>query len=227
MTIVFTETWTGTTGAAWPAAWSTESRNTIQSNQGQMSAPAFATTSAYAALSPTLADSETLLTFIPDSSAISQAVSLTLSLRADGAGTVSSGFPPTTGISVNIVSNTGGSSLQRTVSGTTTFTASGTTQSVWVAATVYKLRFRVVGTHCQYRWWDSSGAEPGTWTLDTTNASVPTSAGSLRLGWAGTGSSARFIALDDLTVDDLVVATSNPPPVRTVNRVPLIRSANF
>lgn len=206
MTIVFTETWTGTTGAAWPSAWSTESRNTIQSNRGQMSAPAFGNTSAYAALSPTLGDSEVVFSFTPDSSVIGQSVSLVVASRADSAGTVSNAYPPNTGISV-VLTPAGASTLQRTVSGTTTFTGSGTTGSAWVAGTTYKLRYRVVGTHCQMRWWDSGGSEPSTWTLDITDASVPTTAGSLRLGLAGIGSVARLVNLDDLTVDNLVSAT--------------------
>lgn len=228
MTIVFTETWTGTNGAAWPAQWTASSAtNTIQSNQGRMICPTFGSSvSAYAPLSPTLADCEALLSFIPDASTLTVTTTLSVALRADGAGTASAKNPPTTGVSLYLVSD-GTSSSQRTVSGTTTFTNSGTAGSAWTAGTVYNARIHIVGTHIQMRWWDSSGSEPGTWALDSTNAAYPTSAGSLRLSFTGSGSSTHNIFVDDLTIDDLSSAASNPPPIRTINRVPLVRAANF
>lgn len=228
MTIVFTETWTGTDGSAWPAQWTSSSAaNTIQSGQGRMVCPTFgSSTVAFATLSPTQADCELLTSFIPDSTTLTVTTTLSVALRVDGAGTLTAKNPPTTGVSIYLLSD-GTSSVQRTVSGTTTFTTSGTAGSAWVAGTVYKTRIHVVGTHVQMRWWDASGAEPGTWVLDSTNAAFPVTAGHLRMSFTGSGSSTHNIFVDDLTLDDLAAAAANPRPIGRVQQQALVRASNF
>ena len=214
--VTYTESWTGANGAAWPAAWTTNSANgsaTIASNTGRM---AFTdTTGAYARAVltgvPPTTDTE-VLTSYQWSSNTAQAV---LNVYLRGSGGWQNPNRPRTGYGLNLVSTTGTITIQRNVNGTLTNlrTVAGgqavTTARQW-------LRFRVDGQDVMFRTWRDGTTEPSTWTSTLSDSSIP-GAGQLYLTHLrnSTNNAAKNLTLDDLVLTELLAVDTTPPSAPT------------
>ncbi len=78
----------------------------------------------------------------------------------------------------------------------------------------YGFRFRVVGTTLQGRIWNTSSAEPGTWTITATDSTI-TAAGKGGLAIQPGSTASVYLDFDDITVTDGVNADPNPTVTET------------
>jgi hypothetical protein len=200
---VLTETWTGTTGAAWPTPWTLvggPGTATIQANRGAITvtgAPGTGTGAIGMYYPESRADTD--VTVLWRVSSITMAfvnvqVRASATKATEGAGDYSSV----------------GYLLQPNIGSTTTLyiwrvsggvAALGTSATITVAAnTDYRFRLRASGGLVQAKFWAASATEPAAWTL-TYGDPNPLPAGGFwlgaRNGSAGTDNGYRF---DDMTV---------------------------
>lgn len=197
VTLPFTETWTGTTGAAWPPQWTIQSgTGTIQSNGGQLVASGGAYFSGRADLTSmaVAGDTDVVVTFTP-SSVITE---MYIVIGIDGDGTGAGQVQPDSGYTFwaspldNQISldRCDGSSDTQLVNGAFTFAAS----------TAYSVRFQRVGTTLRARIWAASGSEPTTWALTAILADTPKT-GRMFLGTQnGSDGVSKTVTFDNLTV---------------------------
>jgi hypothetical protein len=197
-----TETWTGTTGAAWPAQWTryagaTGSGSTIQSNAGRTSIPTVAgyATGDMMVLTGMTAAADVDLTATVTFSTIQEEY-LHLMVRSNATGTFSSG------IGLNIYPALGTTTAGFTYWNGGAYTAIGgdLTAGTWTANTPRKVRLQAIGTTIRVKIWDATAAEPATWlgSIDTTQQPQ---AGKVALTtFSGNTTSGGTVTLDDLTI---------------------------
>lgn len=204
MTTLAQETWTGTTGAAWPAQWTgtagaSGSTATIQSNAGRLT---FATVSGYATgrveyLSGMSASADFDLTVTVTFATIQEEY-LLLAVRSSS-DVFTSGY----GVQLYPANGTATCGLVKlTTSGPVTLGAGDLTAGSWTASVARKVRLRVVGTTLQVKVWDASGSEPGTWLSTITDSTYSASGRVGMYCMTGNTTSGSFVTLDDLTVTD-------------------------
>lgn len=198
-TLLASETWTGSNGAAWPAGWTTSGTGTatIQTNRGRLAttAAAWDALRAYRSTMAAVADSDTVILFTPPASGTWW---VTLGARTDGATQLTgNGGLGRNGIYAQFGSN-GGLGMFRNVADVSTTVAQATPG---IVATTYRLRLRLVGGGYQARLSDAASAEPAAWTIDHTDTAPYTTAGRVFLSVAAGGEGvARSVDFDDLTV---------------------------
>jgi hypothetical protein len=203
MTTLATETWTGTTGAAWPTQWTVSNPNgtaTIQGNAGQLTFPTGASyqSGALATLSGMTATRDTDVTVTVTFSQVTDEAYFWIGLRKSGTfGTNDYGYY------LSLYPGTGGAQILKHVSGTETVISSALGLGSWVAGTARKVRFQAVGNTVQVKAWPVGSQEPATWNFSTTDTSLSANTGAVFLGTFG--GAAANASIGSITVDDLSV----------------------
>lgn len=196
-----TETWTGTTGAAWPSQWTTRSGTaTIQTNAGRLVTPSTATWSNARVDNSGMAvrgDTNVLVTV---SFATQAPQYIIVGIDGDMGGT-SAG--PNTGYVVQLeptaTAASGGMSIFEKSAGTGTYRTGAGTVTL-TANTQYKLRFQRSGQVLQARFWPAANAEPTTWQASYTLTGTPVS-GRVSLGISNADvAGSRTVTFDDFSV---------------------------
>ena len=114
--------------------------------------------------------------------------------------------------------------LHRIASDGSTYTLIQNSASAGIGDIVtHWMRIYASGSTIKAKWWDDGSGEPGTWQIDTTDATYST--GDFLLGkWAGSSGVARLVVWDDLTINDVAAAAVRRRPRRPVlRRVPTRR----
>jgi hypothetical protein len=202
VTVVVSETWTGTNGDPWNAStWAEASASgtgavTIQAAAGRM----VPESSGYGRSRLSMADLADFELLVGVAQTTVTGVAFQLNFRTD---TSWSGGDPLNGFFAYFAGGADGSAqslvLDKIVAGTistlvsTTYTASGTAIT-WA-------RVRCVGTNIKVKAWKDGTGEPGTWAIDHTDASF--SSGKIGLSAFPPGA-AVTVDWDNLTVDDLL-----------------------
>lgn len=201
--VLFSETWTGADGAAWPSSWTsgnTSGAVDIQSNTGRLAVSDVTNAWSRSQLTglAARADSELLTSYTWSSTS---AVSY-LSVFLRGSGGWQNAYRPKNGYGLELQSNSGTVAVQKSVNGTAT-----TTQSVAGAQQVSTgkqwLRLRVSGSTIQFKIWADGTTEPTAWKSTNTDTSV-TGAGQLFLSVnRGSGNVGdKAVNFDDLSIRD-------------------------
>jgi PKD repeat protein len=211
LTLPFTETWTGTTGAAWPSAWSivqsagSGGSATIQANAGRLATGSSAGSymKAYLATMPSITDTDVLTSFTMN---VQQLTYFNIQINADHTQYASNaGEMPQNGYTLNFNGNATAANcafdMWKMVNGGYTQIYATTTITI-TAGTKYNVRFQRTGTSIQFRIWAASGGEPATWTASYSDAGTMLGPGRVALT---VGNSAnQTIDYDDLTVTSLM-----------------------
>jgi hypothetical protein len=189
--VLASETWTGTTGAAWPAQWvagvtGTGGTAALQAGQGRVTSGtvAFAHTARRLDITAAVDGDVVVRVTRVDATATARVV-----VRGDST-------LATTGYVVELGAST--VSLRKRVAGTlTTLTSWAATIT---AGTAYGVRVRFAGQWLNVRVWDTTaGGEPGTWDAAITDTAV-TAAGYVGVGVVGDATTtAKAADFDDLT----------------------------
>jgi hypothetical protein len=211
---LLTETWTGTTGAAWPAGWTTrEGTNTIQTNAGRLSpgTGAYATACSQNTGMASAGDTDLVVSVKGVAGTPVEKYAYAF-IDSDGGNTAGNWEPdncyfgyiefgnPTTASIVHLGQSVGG-----------VVTALGTPLTKTLAGTTkYWLRVQRIGTTLQVKVWDAAGAEPGTWDV-TATVSSPMSGKVGLLCANGAANTNRQFDFDDLTVTDGSTGTTYTP----------------
>jgi large repetitive protein len=199
--VLFSETWPGADGSAWPAAWTSGTSNgtvDTQSGAGRLANADVAGAWARSQLTGLANQSDTeLLTSFQWSS--NTAVSY-LSVFTRGSGGWQNAYRPKNGYGVELQSNSGTVVLQKDVNGTLTNLAT-VTGAQQVSTAKQWLRLRASGSTIQFKIWTDGTSEPVTWTATSTDTSI-TAPGQqfLSLNRGGTNVGSKSVSLDDLTV---------------------------
>jgi hypothetical protein len=217
-----TETWTGTTGAAWPSQWTvgqagaTGSSATIQSNAGRLSFPTVSNYSfgPFEYLSGMTAATDFDLTMTV-TFAVIQEEYLMVGVRSNATATSGYGLMIFPG---NGTSSTVGID-KLTATGPTSLGIGDLPAGTWSAGVARKIRLQAIGGTLRCKVWDASASEPATW-IGTVTDTTYTGTGKVTL-YAQTGfsTSGSFVTLDDLTVTNGVAAPAaggGPTPADTV-----------
>lgn len=201
--VLYSTSWTGTTGTGWAAPWAVE-KNTafadIQSNQGRLAVSD--TSGAYArarldAAGASVADAQVSFSYAWNSTNTPSYASVFLR----GSGGWANPYRPLHGYGVQISPSSGTVEVQRTTSGTvTTLAAVAGAQKVGTAR--QRVRFVVAGSTLRLKIWPEGSTEPSTWTWSGTDTAV-TTAGRLHLSLVR---SSRNVGAKSFTLDDLVLA---------------------
>jgi hypothetical protein len=204
VTTLATESWTGTTGAAWPAGWTVGGTSgfssSIQSNAGRLATPATSGAQVYAfmtGMASTASNTDVLVTFT-----LSSAAWLGISLSA----TNRSDFYPSDGYVLIVSTQDQALVVAKMLSNAVTYSSS--VGKTITAGTQYKARFRRVAGTLTGRVWAAAGAEPGTWDITYTDAGTQPGAGKVQLALLNQTAAAINVTVDDLLVTDNGTPTS-------------------
>src|SRR5450756_281683 len=165
--MAFSETWTGTNGAAWPAGWTHYDgpASTIQSNAGRQGTGASAYTDVWDYQTGTV-DGEVLVQ-VQVSGTTERYVEVGARSTADSriSGNCYAAHFSQDGTCVIFRFDAGAQvQLVATASGYLTIAA-----NAW-----YWIRFRWQGSKLSASFWPATGGEPGTWSLTTTDSTYST-----------------------------------------------------
>lgn len=206
MTTLATETWTGTTGAAWPAQWTrtgdTGNASTIQANRGRLTTGTAQYATAVATIGTMTATSDTDVTVsvYPAATATAQWAFV----RIKGTGVGGAAWTPSTGYQLwlyNGGANTSAISLIRYNSdGSEVSFADSVAGPAWSTTSGLTVRLQYLGTTLRYKVWTTGGAEPGSWNGTFTDSGVAN--GKVSLITTVDGAAAKSVDWDDLTVTD-------------------------
>lgn len=196
MVTLATETWTGTTGAAWPSQWvagSTQGTATIQSNAGRLLADG----NGYRRVNRFLnvADATTSELYVEATvAALTEhyGYAFLRSTVGDTAYPVGYGVvltPATSTYTMELGYGTG-ESVQTTAPLT------------YTAGARYGIRLRVDGFTFRSRVWNLTGSEPTTWALTSTDADSSFPSGKAWLGYLSGNAANAGMTFDNLTLTD-------------------------
>jgi hypothetical protein len=201
--VLFSETWPGADGVAWPAAWTAGNANGTVDTQGGAGRLANAdVANAYARAQLTglanRANSDLVTSFTWSANT---AVSY-LSVFARGSGGWQNAYRPKNGYGVELQSNSGTVVVQKSVNGTMTNLAS-VTAAQQVTTGKQWLRLRISGSTIQFKIWADGTSEPTTWKSTITDTSI-TAAGQtfLSLNRGATNVGTKAVTFDDLSIQD-------------------------
>lgn len=216
ISMIATETWTGTDGAAWPSQWITAAAFTgtvtIQGNAGEMRAQgaAYAPANALLTSMPAISDTDVLLRFTQSNPAGEQYSLVWLrhggAWQADGGAAVDGYWFE--------IGNTGAVqslALYKNVGSVrTTLSSAASTPITWGTATWW-LRAQAAGTAIRARVWADGNPEPATWNISVTDSSLASGKAAFS-AYNGNASTARTF-----TVDDLLLTDGAPPKGKALN----------
>lgn len=219
MVLSWSENWTGTTGAAWPAAsWSVAGAGTatIQANAGRLltSTGTLAAVRARFEAMANRQDCEILLSFTPQ---MSGEWYLTIGTRtySNNVGSGDDSFT-THGMYAQVYNFFGPGiwfARKDDLGARTNLSNITTGLPTFSAGTQYKVRFRVQGPRMYIRVWAAAGVEPTTWNMSYLDPDAYEPAGKITVafmtdGALGSAGVAQYVDLDDLTVTALGSAES-------------------
>lgn len=187
------ETWTGTTGAGWPAAWTTYGTATIQANRGRLAnnSGGYSYASAWHSGATAVTDFDLTVTVY---------VSANGDVRFGTANVGVDWVRPDTGYTcrIEVANGTAGyASLLRHTSGNHTelgFEYSGVANS----SSGWSLRMLRSGSSVKAKLWTLGSAEPGTWLIDATDSAPLSSAQRAWLSYESGGTG--YAEFDNLAV---------------------------
>jgi hypothetical protein len=213
MATLATETFTGTTGAAWPAQWTkrtTTGTTTIQTNGGRITPPTGAFAICRSDLSG-MADT-TNVDFTGSIVGLVSAVEqyAYIMIGSDG-GVTGTNWEATNCFILSMEYNATAASSQLVLMNSTAGTVAdmATVTKSLTGLTKYGFRVQQVGSALRARVWASASAEPSTWDFDTT---APAKVGKVGvLAANGTATTARAFTFDDITVTDAAGAVLYKP----------------
>lgn len=205
----FSETWTGTTGSAWPAQWSTVAVGgaagysaTIQANTGQMipGTVGYGGIREYAASAKT-GDFDLTVTFTAANQGEAYDAIVT---NTDGSVNSGNSFYPNNGYHLEIGNNSTPTAcylkLLKYSAGTSTTLVNNVTKTI-TAGTAYRIHYQRTGTTLQFRMWQLGNSEPSTWDGTATDSSMLTYGGLHLAAGNGSAGTAMTVNWDDLTVN--------------------------
>lgn len=208
MAVVFTETWTGTTGAAWGANWTTTSTGgsvtDIQFNLGRLQTGATAWNSyprAYASGMPLMVDQEIVFQFNIASPKVDEY--LICGLRTNN--TWYNAWP-TVGYFVEFDTNNNKVRVREA----TTSKVLGVVDHIFNIGITFKVRFKAEGVKLYFKVWDLPATEPVSWDWTGTDGET-ISPGKVSFSAQSGATGTMLFYLDDLTIDNLYKATTAPP----------------
>lgn len=205
MTTLASETWTGTTGAAWPAQWTTSATagtaaHTIQANAGEMAVSGSGLIIGRAYLSGMPASvnmDETVSALIPATGA-----GWLLVVVGSDNGLGYNNFFPTLGYACQVnYDGAGGGTLGLYRCPTSGSSDAFLSAKAMAAGTRQYIRVQRIGSVVRCKVWAASGTEPATWDLTYTDPAPITTAGRLLLSLASNAGN-RTTTWDDLVVTD-------------------------
>jgi len=210
---LFTETWPGPNGEAWPAAWTTSSGNgTVDTQDGAGRLAYDDVTNAYARAELTglvsQTDSELLVSYRWSSTTAGEYLNFFLR----GSGGWQNAYRPRTGYGIQLASNSATITVQKNVNGTTTNLHS-TLGAQAVTTAKQWLRLGVYGSTIAFKTWLDGQTEPGAWLSVDTDTSV-TAAGQLFVSLArssGNTGGAKSVALDELQILPAATPSGSDP----------------
>jgi hypothetical protein len=213
MTVLWSDNFTGTNGAAWNARWvktgGTGSSTDIQSNAGRMRTGVTAFTTDVEAR----ASGETPVVDydITVKCAFDNPKKTEYCLAAVRCNTFTgTGFYPDTGYFLDIDLNNNSYTFRKGVA--QAYTLMDTISKTFTAGTAIQIRLVAVGTAIKAKIWNDGSGEPASWDSEVTDSDV-TAAGYVGLaGLPGVNSTCTF-TWDDLTVNDGAAITSFRPRI--------------
>jgi hypothetical protein len=209
----FSETWTGTDGAAWPAGWSSAGAGsaTIQTNQGKLTSGATGYSPIRTLRGLNLVDSDRTLKFTPPATGEAY---LAVGARVDQITTplTANSSLPKNGYVVIFATDSAGKiatvEINRCAADVRTVLQAAT--AVTLGAGPYKTRIKLTGGRIRVKIWVASGSEPAAWNFDLTDGTpYTTSGGTFICGLNGSVGTVRDWLVDDLTVDELIPLTGS------------------
>ncbi|MFL6164068.1 MAG: fibrinogen-like YCDxxxxGGGW domain-containing protein [Jatrophihabitantaceae bacterium] len=199
--VLFSETWPGADGTAWPAAWSISGVSATldtQGGAGRLLVSDVAGGYGRAQLTGLASQADTdLLTSFQWSSNTAASY---LSVFVRGSGGWQNAYRPKNGYGIQLQSNSGTVSVLKNVNGTVT-TLQNVAGGQQVSTGKQWLRLRVVGSSIQFKVWADGTAEPTSWATTLTDTGV-TGSGQLFLSEVRAASNVgdKAITFDDLSV---------------------------
>jgi RHS repeat-associated protein len=198
---LITEAWDGATSSAWPTKWATaqsaSGATDIDANRGRLLTPA--TSSSYSrALADSTSqhtDAEVTTTIRTGSNTTGSDLASKLWLRGSTSW-ATAGYNLTDGYNLSLNQSANTVALREVVSSTDSALAS--TSFTFSADTTYRVRFQAIGSALKAKIWVDGAAEPGSWTLSTTDASL--TSGRAAISQQGTATGARTSYVDDYTL---------------------------
>jgi len=212
MVTLASETWTGTTGAAWPSQWTssvagTAAANTIQSNRGQLLSSSSATyaSDTVAYLTSLLSANFDITVDVIFPTVNEQYVSIMgRSTSVPVASAVGGTAPSQNAYFANVFPHNGTAtvSVSKYLAGAETSLSGDLQGGSWSANVAKTIRFQGIGTALKIKVWATGSAEPSTWLWQGTDSSI-TAAG--RIGFAhvnGWQITSRAVQFDNLVITD-------------------------
>jgi len=227
MTVITTETWTGTTGAAWPSQWATGttgtgSSATIQTNVGRLTN---GTAAAYAGAgrisrrltTGNIADGCVLFRFRWPTSGLNNNY-VGFWFRSNGSN--ANLLDGQRGLIFQAAADFGGWKLTAAdaygaLSG---FTEVSVTKS-WAVNQWYWVRFGVVGSDIKARVWNDGTSEPSTWDATSTQGNLLTGTGAWGFSIGQGANPSAVTEFDDFSADTAFPATATNYNVTTSQTV--------
>jgi hypothetical protein len=204
-----TETWTGTTGTAWPVEWTTTaagatgSSATIQANAGSFTYPSVSSFSLgpqqYLAGIPAAGDVDITATVT-----FAQIKEEYLWIMGRAAADASYGY------GLNLYPGNGSLSagIVRFDTGGLTNVGGDLSAGTWTANVARKIRVQIIGDTIRVKVWDASGSEPGTWLGTQTDTYASGKAGKVIVSvMDGATTTGGTVTVDDLTVSTPAAVT--------------------
>jgi hypothetical protein len=216
--IIFSDTFTGTDGAApaadWTVSGTTGATETIQSNALQLHTGTLGTFSDVSRViltktGTTLADFEVLVSFVFTTTF---PPTYSFCIFGRGSGDWNNNDNPDTWCKAEISTDGSVSLGYRLASGTKTTIVSGGAGTVTglAAGQPFFCRYRQTGTSIAAKWWKNDGGvtpEPASWTLSGTQTAV-TAAGKIQIrNLGGNAATSLDLSLDNFSLDNLVGST--------------------
>jgi hypothetical protein len=197
--VPITETFSIADQTGWPSGWSDKGgagtfTTNVVSNAGRIvtSGASGRIAKHWDAMSPAI-DMDVTVSVTP----ITAGAGGQIAIQADDL-VVSGGYSPQNGYTIDFgvkTSTTGEIYFNKRLNGVGS-NINQTFNNALIVGTKYKFRIQRTGTTVRFKFWDASGAEPGTWKATTTaDASLP--AGKVRVAGAGNGTTVDY---DDITV---------------------------
>ena len=221
MAVVFSDVWSGSNGDAWDSAkWTTRTEigtgdTTIQGAKGRQRAIGIygAEIARCLATAGTVDNFDLTMTWGND-----DATSESYNNWYFRCGANQASGQPGSCYTIELDVNQDKIGLHRIASDGSTYTLIQNSASAGIGDIVtHWMRIYASGSTIKAKWWDDGSGEPGTWQIDTTDATYST--GDFLLGkWAGSSGVARLVVWDDLTINDVAAAAVRRRPRRPVWR---------
>jgi hypothetical protein len=204
MTTLGTETWTGTTGAAWASQWingSTQGTATIQANAGRLLADGNGYRRVNRFLNVAAVGKSEVYVEVT-LSALTEHYSWVF-LRANSA-SGDQAYP----LGYGVVFGPGDNTYTMELGYGTGESLATTAPITYVAANRYGVRLRADGTSFMSRVWNLTGTEPTSWALTNTDTDNTFTTGRVELGYMSGSAANPGTTFDNLTLTDAAVTAA-------------------